>query len=158
METSELSSEHKEAMKRIAEINDLFGEVDQWAGDEADRKIKKMIKDWEKLISEKEIVISEKFVKECLHLIDESISFREDIVKKKQEYVKSAQDNISAIKELAKGDKDILSILEEVIGIWSKYGQPRLELLFDKSEELEASICDVIELVMEPIELIQENS
>ena len=158
METAEMSNEHKEAMKRIAEINDLFGEVDQWAGGAADTEIKKLIEDWKILISAEEIAISEKFVKKCLKLIDRCISFREDVVEKKQNFEKSAQDKISAIKELTNGDKDIMSVLEDVIDLWNKYGQPRLELLFDKSEELETSIRDIIELVMEPIELIKENS
>lgn len=156
MQTASIPKEHRQAMERIAEINDLFGEIHGWAGNAADTEIKALYHAWQTLLS-KEVARSKIFVDQCLKLIDRCLSFRAEVVEKKGIFVKNAQDKISAIQQYADGNGELLSLLKDVLDMWNAYGQPRLEMLFDRSFDLETSIRDVIDLVLEPMDKKQEN-
>jgi len=157
MDTTNISGNVKQAMEIIAEINDLFGEVTQWAGNEADAAIKQLYSDWQELMSKTENAVSKPFLEECTKLVKRCLSFREDIVGKSQFFAKNAKDKISSINKLAGDDKNVKSVLEDVLKLWNDFGQSRLEFLFEKAEELESSIRDIMEEVVRPVETITET-
>lgn len=157
MDTTNIPSNIKQAMEIIAEINDLFGEITQWAGGDADAAIKELFDNWQELMSKSETAISKKFIDECTKLLKGCISFREDIVEKSQFFAKNTKDKISSINKLAGDDKEIESMLKDVLKLWNEFGQPRLEFLFEKAEELESSIRDIMDEAMRPIEAITKT-
>lgn len=157
METTNISIENKQAMERIAEINDLFGEIYRWSVNDADATIKQLYADWQTLLSIKENAISKNNINKCSKLIERCISFRENVVEKRQYFSKNVIDKIPSIIKLAEDNKDIKSLLEDVVGLWNNFGQPQLEILFDKAVELETSIRGIMEIVMEPVEIVKEE-
>ncbi len=157
MGTTNMSSEVKEARQIIAEINDLLSVLTQWAGDEADAAIKGLHSKWHELMAKTEDPISKEFIDECEKLLGECESFHTEAGEKILSFVEDAKEKVSMIKELAGGDKEIMSILEEVLKLWNEAVQPRLKFLCDNTAELASSIMGMMKFVVEPIEATKET-
>jgi len=155
MGIADISNKNKKAMETIAEINDLFLEVTGWIGGEADTTIKHLYGKWQELMSEPENAITKAFVDKCIKLIDECIAFREDIVEKGRFFAENAKNRISSVNKCVPEDKDIKSILDDELGLWNKHGQPQLVFLFERAEQLELSIRDIINVITKPIEVVK---
>ena len=157
MEIKNMSSEIKEARHIIAEINDLLSVLTQWAGDEADTTIKGLHNRWHELMAKTEDPISKEFIDKCTKLLEECESFHTEAGEKILSFVDDAKEKVSMIKELAGGDKETISILEEVLKLWNGAVQPRIKLLCDNTAELASSIMDMMKFVVETIEATTET-
>jgi len=157
METTNMSSEAKEARGIIAEINDLLSVLTQWAGDEGDATIKGLHSKWHELMAKTEDPISKEFIDECEELLKKCESFHTEAGEKILSFVEDAKEKVSMIKELAEGDKETISILEEVLKLWNEAVQPRIKFLCDNTSELASSIMDMMKFVVEPVEATTET-
>ena len=151
MDTTNMPSEIKEAWKISAEINDLLGEVIQWASNEADAAITKLHGKWQELCSNTETARSKKFCDECMKILAECESFRAKVVEKSQFFAENTKDKVSIIKEMTRDNKETKSLLKDILKLWNVVEQPQLVLLFEKTAALESSIMDMVEFGIQPI-------
>ena len=157
METTNMSDEVKEAWDILAEINDLLGEISQWASSEADTAITELHSKWQELCSNTETARSKKFIDGCEKLLKECDSFRAKVVEKSQSFAENAKDKVSMISELAGDSKETKSLLEEVLKLWNEVEQPRLMFLYNNTAELESSIMEMMEFAVQPLEATTET-
>jgi len=158
MGTTNVPDEIKEAWDILAEINDLLGEISQWAGSEADATITKLHSKWHELCSNTETARSKKFIDECTNLLAECDSFRAEVVEKSQSFVANSKDKVSMIAELAGASKETRSLLEEILKLWNEVEQPRLVFLYNNTAELESSIMEMMEFAVQPIGAVTETT
>ena len=137
----------------MAEISDLLGKINQWAGNEADITIKELHGKWQKLCSDTKTARSKRFCDQCEKILTECNSFCAEIVTKSQSFAENTKDKFSLIVELAGDNKETKSLLGEVLKLWNEIEQPRLVFLCEETAELETRIMDMMEFAMQPIEI-----
>lgn len=143
----------KESWETLAQIGDYLDEVYQWSRNEAYNTLKKLCEKWKSLCSQTASSKSRKFCQQCEQILAECDSFRRDIVSRSQYFADISQDRLPVIIEQAGDDKKTVSLLKQIIELWNTVEQPHLVSLYEKSEQLEARIRDMIGFAMQPTEI-----
>ena len=148
-----MPSEIKEAWEILAEINDLLGELIQWAGDDAVVTINKLYDEWQDLCSETASARSVLFYDRCKEILNECDSYCNDIVSKGRGFEETAKDKFLLITQLAGDNKETRLLLEDFLKLWNEVLQPQLVLLLGNATALVSRIMDIMDAAMPPVEI-----
>lgn len=146
-----IPSEIKKAWEVLAEINDLLGEIVQWASDETVVTINKLYDEWHNLCSETTSARSLLFYNRSREILCECDSFCDDIVSRCQFFEANAKDKISLIMQLAGDNKETRLLLKDVLKLWNEVVQPQFVLLLGNAAALVSHIMDIMDVAMQPI-------
>jgi len=152
MSMTNMPSEIRKAWGVLAEINDLLGDVIQWAGDDAVAAVNKLYDRWQNLCEEADSARSVLFYNRCKGILRECESFCDDVISKGQFFKNNAKDKISLIAQLAGDHKETRHLLEGFLELWNNVIQPQLVLLLANATTLMTCVMDIMDIAIEPIE------
>ena len=146
MSTKNITSEVKEANERLAEILDELDSLTQWSVNNAAVAIGELQEKWKSICVDTASAKSNDFLRKCENLLADCVVFQNEIIKKTRYFAETTQLRISAIEELTGDNDHIKSISQQIAGRWNGTEQPQLTFLYNKLEELETSVRDMMEL------------
>lgn len=141
-----ITSEIKEANERLAEILDELDSLTQWSTKNAASAIGKLQERWKSICVDTTTATSDVFLRKCEDLLSDCAVFQNEITKKTAYFAETTQLRISEIEELASDNDHIKSISQQIVERWNGTEQPQLMFLYNKLEELETSIRNMMEL------------
>ena len=143
----------KKSWETLAQISDYLDDIYKWSFNEAHDTLGNLYEKWKNLCSQTASAKSRKFCQQCEQILAECDSFRRDIVRRSQHFADISRDRIPVIIEQAGDDKETVSLLKEFMELWNTKVQPHLVSLYEKSEEFEDRIRNMIEFAMQPAEI-----
>ena len=144
LEKTNLDTE--EAREMLADILDALEETAQWCTQNAAEALSKLQDEWGRTCACAESTDTEPFQQECQTLLEDCAIFQNQVIAKTRYFTDIAQDRLPIIQELAGSDVAIQSLCREVAERWNDTEQPQLMFLYEKSEELEKIIRDLMAL------------
>ncbi|MBC8509621.1 MAG: hypothetical protein H8D34_32640 [Chloroflexi bacterium] len=145
MSAEKLASEIMEANEVLAEIYDQLAKTGSWATHNAPRALRKLQDKWEKVCLAAGSTQSPEFQEQCENLLTDNKVLQTHIVEQAQYFTDTAEDRLSALELLAGKDKNTEEIIKDVFEQWNGKGKPQLICLYEKSEQLEKSILDMMQ-------------
>ena len=140
MSTEDITSEIKEANKMLDSLEDLT----QWCATNAAAAMDNLQEKWKGICVDASSTESDSFLRKCEDLLSDCAVFQNKIVGKARYFMETAQVSISVIEGLASDNDQTSSISQQIVERWNKIEQPQLMFLYDKLEELETSIRDMM--------------
>ena len=145
MSAEKLTSELAEAREMLAEINEQLEKISHWSTDNAAGALGKLQDKWEKACLDAVSTQSPEFQGRCEDLLADSEVLQTHIVEQAQYFTNTAEDRLSALELLAGNDKDMQDLTKQVFERWNGTVKPQLTCLYEKSEQLEKSILDMMQ-------------
>jgi len=144
-----LSSENitfkvKEARDMLADINDVLEEISQWCLNNASVAISKLQDQWANICSTAKSTESDVFIQQCEDILADCETFQNQIDEKSTNFTDTIETRLPSIKKLAGNDDDTSSLVKQILQHWNETVQPQLVFLYEKLEELELSIRDMM--------------
>ena len=158
MGTTNMSYDVRKAQKKLAEITDLLGKLSYWTDDEAEVMVKKLYDDWRELCRTTNSATEDGFEFQCNEILGRCKIFRMSLVKKGQGFSKKVMVRLRSIPKSAGDNKEINSLTSGILKLWNEVEQPRLVFIYEKTEELESRIRDMMEFAVQPIETATETT
>jgi len=145
MSAEKLTSEILEANQILAEINDQLATTVLWATHNAPSALRKLQNKWKKACGE-DSTQSPEFQKQCEDLLADSEFLQTHIVEQAQYFTHTAEDRLSDLEKAAGKDKNTEENIKKAFEQWNGIVNPQLIYLYEKSEQLEKSILDMMQL------------
>ena len=149
MRPESITSEVKKAQNAIAEILELLEGVTQWCMNNAALAINGLQEDWENICSKAKSTSSKSFLRRSKNLLQDCTVFRTLIIERAEDFVDKVENRLPQIRGSAENNDETASLMDQIINRWNEVEHPQLMFLYEKLEELESSIQDIMALPKE---------
>ena len=146
MSSENITFKVKEARDMLADINDVLEHISQWCLNNAAVAISKLQDEWANICSTTKSTEPDVFIQQCENILADCETFQNQIDEKSMNFTDTTEIRLPSIKKLASNDDDTSSLMKQVSQHWNETVQPQLVFLYEKLEELESNIRDMMAL------------
>ena len=138
--------EYNESIEMLSEIIDIKDNITNWCNNNVGIALDKLYDDWKRACKESSAIESDNFKSISKNLLMDCSVLQRQILQKASFFEDIVKDRIFAIKILSENNNEIKSLSEDVFTQWNEKDKPRLLLFFEKTEDLDLMIRNIVNL------------